>query len=301
MRIIEKVFHSLVNTALDRYGESQLDRSKRNLLSTRIELCMKCEVIGNKSKGIQSQWKLRWTKEHFMEKPSLTGSTSQKILSNMSYLIKVAFNEEMDEDSLNQESTRALNVARLEKWSTMCCNIARLFQLIEQRHDFTDDDIDRLHIMCNRFMCQWMDLLGSDHMTNYLHIIGFGHLTFFATKYRNLYRYSQQGWESLNQLLKHYYFNNTNHGGAAGNGGKSNTGMYTNGVISGDHCRPLMLLCQRSIMWKLGIGTKYFEENDTIEKNNSLNVMDEIELETADENLKSEPEDQSDSLMYGIL
>jgi hypothetical protein len=64
----------------------------------------------------------------------------------------------------------------------------------------------------------------------------------------------------LNQLLKHYYFNNTNHGGASGIGGKNSVGLYTNGVISGNHCRPLMLLCQRSVMWKLGIGDAFFEE-----------------------------------------
>jgi hypothetical protein len=204
MRIIEKVFHSLVDTALEKYGESQLDRSKRSLLATQIKLCMKCEVIGNLSKGIQSQWKFCWTKEHFMDNPSLTGSTSHKILFNMRSLINVAFTEEMDEDSLNQGYTRTLNFARLEKWSTMCSGILRLFQLTEQRHDFTDDDIDKLHIMCNKVMCQWMDLLGAAHMTNYLHIIGSGHITFFASKYRNLYRYSQQGWEFLNLLLKHY-------------------------------------------------------------------------------------------------
>jgi hypothetical protein len=52
-------------------------------------------------------------------------------------------------------------------------------------------------------MTDWLDLLGAEHMTNYIHIIGSGHLTYFASKYRNLYRFSQQGWESLNQLLKH--------------------------------------------------------------------------------------------------
>jgi hypothetical protein len=82
-------------------------------------------------------------------------------------------------------------------------------------------------------------------MTNYLDIIGSGHLTFFSAKYRNLYKYLQQGWESLNQLLKLYYFNNTNHGGTAGNGEKSNFSQYTNEVLSEDHCHPLMLLCQR--------------------------------------------------------
>jgi hypothetical protein len=165
----------------------------------------------------------------------------------MAALINVAFHEDMDEDSLNPTNTRNSNSERLAKWSTMCSDLCILWKLIEQREDFSDNDVDKLHIMCNKFMCQWMELLGADHMTIHIHIIGSGHLTYFACKYRNLYRYSQQGWESLNQLLKHYYFNNTNHGGAAGNGGKNNVGLYTNGVLSGDHCRPLML-CAKDLL-----------------------------------------------------
>jgi hypothetical protein len=65
---------------------------------------------------------------------------------------------------------------------------------------------------------------------------------------------------SLNQLIKHYYFNNTSHGGSAGNGGQNSVGQYVNGTISGDHCRPLMRLCQRSMMWKLGLGDAYFQQ-----------------------------------------
>jgi hypothetical protein len=173
--------------------------------------------------------------------------------------------------------------------------ITVLWKLIEQREDFTDEDLDKLHIMCNKFMCHWMDLLGTDHMTNYIHIIGSGHLTFFAAKYRNLYRCSQQGWESLNQLLKHFYFNNTNHGGAAGNGGKNNAGLYTNGVISGDHCRPLMLLCQRSIMWKLGFGDQYFEDKVTTAKNDVTAMMDDNDV------MEDEIEAKYERITYGIL
>jgi hypothetical protein len=54
---IEKVFHSLVNSALDRYGESQLDKKKRLLLGTQIEVCMKGHVMGDHLRGIMSQWK----------------------------------------------------------------------------------------------------------------------------------------------------------------------------------------------------------------------------------------------------
>jgi hypothetical protein len=194
-----------------------------------------------------------------MEKPSLTGASAQKLISHMKSLTTIAFSDEMDEDSLDPPKTRSTNYTLSLKWNDMCSNMSNLWKMIEQRSDYTDKDLDKLHVMCNKFMTQWLDLLGLDHKTNYIHIVVSGHLTFFATKYRNLYRFSQQGWESLNQLLKHYYFNNTNHGGAAGNGGKGTNGLYSNGVISGDHCRSLMLLCQRSIMWKLGVANSYFK------------------------------------------
>jgi hypothetical protein len=84
-------------------------------------------------------------------------------------------------------------------------------------------------------------------------------LSYFAEKYGNFYRYSQQGWESMNQLLKHYYFNNTNHGGSNGNGGKDSDGAFSKATVIGEHCRPLMKLCQRTIMWKLGLGDSYFQ------------------------------------------
>jgi hypothetical protein len=99
-------------------------------------------------------------------------------------------------------------------------------------------------------------------MTNYIHIIGSGHLSYFGKKYGNLYRFSQQGWEAMNKLLKHFYFNNTNHGGSYGNGGKTADGSYSCSTVSGDHCRPLMRLCQRSIMWTLGMGDAYFENKE---------------------------------------
>jgi hypothetical protein len=180
----------------------------------------------------------------------------------------------------------------------MCENIRLLWQLIEKKKDYTDQDVNKLHIMCNKFMEQWVTLFGPQHMTKYIHVMGAGHLTFFAAKYRNLYRFSQQGWEALNQLLKHY-LNNTNHGGAAGNGFKNREGEYTNEVISGDHCRPLMQLCQRSIMWKLGIEDFYFEglSNGTI-KSNSLTMKNQ----NVDDDYEEKDKDTVDNpITFGIL
>jgi hypothetical protein len=232
-----------------------------------------------------------------MEKQSLTGSTAQKVIIHMQALIKVAFCEDMDQDSLDKELTRQINQQKQLEWNVMCDNVKVLWNLIEKKTDYTDDEVDKLHIMCNKFMDQWVRLFGPKHMTNYIHVIGAGHLTFFAAKYRNLYRFSQQGWESLNQLLKHYYFNNTNHGGAAGNGGKTKDGKYINGVISGEHCRPLMQLCQRSIMWKLGVGDLYFEGLSS----SAIKSSEEEDVNEQDVMTENVSVDEGDGMMFGIL
>jgi hypothetical protein len=150
--------------------------------------------------------------------------------------------------------------------------------------------------MSGKFMEDWVDLFQGRHMTNYIHIIGSGHLTYFAHHYKNLYRFSQQGWESMNQLLKHYYFNNTNHGGSNGNGGKDSNGLYSNGTISGEHCLPLMRFCQRFLMWKLGLGDDYFESKLKLQKTKHENGC-ELQVEK----LGNTIDEEEDSEQFGII
>ena len=55
----------------------------------------------------------------------------------------------------------------------------------------------------------------------------------------------------MNQLVKLYYFNNTNHGGSQGNSNGS--------MLKGEHCIPLMRLHMRRIMWLTGKAHEFFE------------------------------------------
>jgi hypothetical protein len=174
-------------------------------------------------------------------------------------------------------------VALQEKWFAIAETMVSMWILIEQHEDYNDDQLDNLHSKCSSFMTQWIDIAGPVHITNYIHILGASHVTYFARKYRNPYRYSQQGWESLNQLIKHFYFNNTNHGGS------NAVGQYDNGTISGDHCRPLMRLYQRSIMWKLGLGDAYFC--------NSINTGCDPKCVTMDMEVDEENEEEDESIL----
>jgi hypothetical protein len=268
MRVVEKVFHTIINFGLERYGDSKVDTTKRKLLAANTKLCMKQEIFGDESRNISCQWKFTWSKSKkgssdkpSMEKPSLSGNQAQKLINKFKKIVEVVFDADLDQDSMNSHeaaSKREHNASLQQKWITLAEHMEKMWSLIEQHEDYSEEQLDHLHVACCLFFHQWNDLTGIHHVTNYIHILGAGHVCYFARKYRNLYRFSQQGWESLNQLIKHFYFNNTNHGGSAGNGGKNAVGKFDNGTISGDHCRPLMRLCQRSIMWKLGLGDAYF-------------------------------------------
>jgi hypothetical protein len=167
-------------------------------------------------------------------------------MKGMGVLAKTIYNEELDElpeEDETSEVVRQRNERLLQLWLSLGENLITLWSLIEQHQDFSN-----LHRASNIFMDQWIKMCGTKQMTNYVHIIDSGHLTYFAKRYGNLYRYFQQGWEALNQLLKHYYFNNTNHSGSYRNGGTSTDSTYSCATVSGDHCQPLMRLCQRSLL-----------------------------------------------------
>jgi hypothetical protein len=124
--------------------------------------------------------------------------------------------------------------------------------LLRKHGDFTDLEIDNLHKLTSSFMGHWVDTMKGDSITNYIHMIGAGHMTYYLVRYRNLYKFSQQGWEAMNKKLKYFYFHNTNHGGC---GGKQP------GALSGDHVLPLMRMMQRSIMWTLGFDDNFFRSD----------------------------------------
>ena len=166
-----------------------------------------------------------------MEKKNMTGSHSEKCIVGLKSIAMILFDQQLDEESLDPHQTRTENELRLLQWTKLMDIFIPMMTKIEQKADFTDAEIDDLHKMTTSFFQLWVEMFNGRHITNYMHYIGAGHLAYYLQRFRNLYRFSQQGWEALNQLLKHFYFNNTNHGGDCGNGG-----LKKDGTISGYHC-----------------------------------------------------------------
>jgi hypothetical protein len=58
-----------------------------------------------------------------------------------------------------------------------------------------------------------MKLESREGCTNYTHMLGSGHVADMLFHHRNLYVFSNQGWEALNMLVKQVYFRRTARGG----------------------------------------------------------------------------------------
>jgi hypothetical protein len=98
-------------------------------------------------------------------------------------------------------------------WTTALNNYRIAMVLVRKREDFTNAEISTYQGHADKFFQAWIRLWQKEGVTNYLHMIGAGHISDYLYKWRNLYRFSQQGWEAMNSLVKTFFFRRTNHGG----------------------------------------------------------------------------------------
>lgn len=88
-----------------------------------------------------------------------------------------------------------------------------IMEIIQQKEDFSDEQISELVQKLNRFGDDWVNVAGIAGQTNYFHYLIAGHVVHFLREYRNFYRYQQQGWEALNSWMKIYFLHYTQRGG----------------------------------------------------------------------------------------
>ena len=68
---------------------------------------------------------------------------------------------------------------------------------ITQKQDYTQSDFVFFRANANRIANITMSISGRRFATNYWHLIVSGHIEFFMKQYGNLYRYSNEGCESI--------------------------------------------------------------------------------------------------------
>jgi hypothetical protein len=115
----------------------------------------------------------------------------------------------------------------------------QMFIMLCKKDDFTDEDIIDFQQLADYIYKSWIEIFKAPGVTNYIHMIGSGHIADFLTYFRKfIYNHSQQGWEHFNSFPKVYLFHQTMRGGGKNNHSK---------------IKPLAKWLARIMVWMTGI------------------------------------------------
>jgi hypothetical protein len=123
--------------------------------------------------------------------------------------------------------------------------------ILRKRSEYTEQDIINFQIEIGDFFTAYVEQSGAgkEGVTNYIHMLGSSHISYYMKTHGNLYKYSQQGWESLNEKFKLSFFNHTQRGGNFGTGSDKNERSYL---------KPLLMFFQRELLWTSGLAEQHF-------------------------------------------
>ena len=125
-------------------------------------------------------------------------------------------------------------------------------EIMIQKQDYSEDDIKDFQKNVDSFMEIWCSIGGKRMMTNYFHMLGSGHIKYYMKEWGNLYRYEQEGWESLNALIKSRFFLHTQRGGFVAKGESAGSDP-----IVSNRAGSLGKWFVRNLLWKSGKANEY--------------------------------------------
>jgi len=87
------------------------------------------------------------------------------------------------------------------KWKDHIADYRQAMLLLRKKTDLSNDEVKMFQQHVDAFFVAWVLLLSHKGVTNYIHMLGAGHIGEYILHHCNLYKHSQQGWEAFNALL----------------------------------------------------------------------------------------------------
>jgi hypothetical protein len=141
-----------------------------------------------------------------------------------------------------------------EKQGKLLCATAsyhNAIKLLNKHCDQSEDEMDEFQNDADVFFELWVEIFGKQGVTNYVHLIGSGHMLYFLKHYGCLYLYSQQGWQALMGKVQAILHLNTQRGGKRSGEGKTKSFIY-----------PVVIYILRELLWKTGNAKHFFLEHE---------------------------------------
>lgn len=210
----EKILKALLVEVIQMSGRTT---QQENDLVEKIELLANTKILGNQWQP--SNWRIPMGK---------TGDKSSMVVQDLTMpnVHVRKFMEQLHEvTSVCFDVSKENENARKHEWDQCRTLWMIVVEMARKKEDFSDEEIDEFQLHCDKFTEAWLRLHkgGNAGMTNYFHVVAAGHLTYYLRRWRNLYRYSQQGWEGMNSVVKTVLHKRTQKGGHGGKSGEKNS------------------------------------------------------------------------------
>jgi hypothetical protein len=89
-------------------------------------------------------------------------------------------------------------------WRKMIQDYSDAMKILRKWSEYTENDIKNFKLKIDDFFAAYVEQSGAgkEVVTNYIHMLGSSHISYYMKTHDNLYKYSQQGWESRNDKVK---------------------------------------------------------------------------------------------------
>lgn len=243
MHLENRVGEKIITVLLSLGAELFQRRRTKSLavFASSIMRVVNTRVLGTLTRP--KQWKMLLSKNNeAVLKVSLSNSKTRKFVSEIGVLIDYVFHHPEDAE-------------KKHIWHTLIQDYSDAMDILLMRSEYTDEHISEFQRKIDDFFAAYVEKSGAgkEGVTNYIHMLASGHIRYYMITHRNLYKYSQQGWESLNEKFKLTFFNNTQRGGNFGKNTDEAERSYLKSVYRA---------FQRELLWVSGLAEDYFLTKD---------------------------------------
>ena len=213
MRVMLKIVSILIGDGLDRVVSSN-ERSEiqagQNFLNT-VQEVLSTRILGLPHR--RHSYQLPFNKKtKSLGDINLNNGPCRKLLVKIDLLIDTTL-------TIDGGNNNGKNVEEEKKlWKDAMKHYTSAMNVLLSKVNVNEKDVIAMQNDFDMFGNIFFYQLGYGRkgMTNYLHMIQTGHLSFFLTELKCLYRFSQQGWEHLVGNIKKYVYRRSNRGGGRG-------------------------------------------------------------------------------------
>jgi hypothetical protein len=269
LKSIESILRSGISNArmglLDWITTTSVNRRQEEYVE-RISRIIRNEILG--TPFAPSQWRFPLNEEGNMGSLSRDNNRSRLVMNSIELLIVQSF-----------------PLADVNRDLLLRCfpRYRAAIIILRKNTDATEDEIATFQDHVDAWFQDWVKVYGKEGCTNYTHMLSSSHVMRYMQEWKCLHRFSQQGWEALNALIKAYFFRRTNRGGLSKNSTRKSKLL---GIAR---------WLQRRIMWYSGNGDSVFDDSDDSSyEDNEEEEQDDDDMESF-ESEESESESEDDN------